>query len=101
MIVDQPNTIGVLPIAVARSVGIEVAYLSSLSSLAMRRAADLYRGSAKTDARDAFVIADAARTIPHTLRRGDTGEETRHRAPTDHQTRPGYDRTTRWPSRNG
>jgi hypothetical protein len=33
---------------------------------AMRRIADL--GRAKTDARDAFVIADAARSLPHTLR---------------------------------
>ncbi|MGC4773029.1 IS110 family transposase, partial [Micromonospora sp. DT44] len=32
-------------------------------------------GSAKTDARDAYVIADAARTLPHTLRRVDTGDE--------------------------
>jgi hypothetical protein len=34
----------------------------------MRRIADLYPGEAKTDARDAFIIADAARTMPHTLR---------------------------------
>ena len=54
VIVDQPNTIGALPIAVARSMGIQVAYLPGL---AMRRAADLYPGNAKTDARDAFVIA--------------------------------------------
>lgn len=73
MIVDQPNTIGALPIAVARSMGIQVAYLPGL---AMRRAADLYPGNAKTDARDAFIIADAARTMPHTLRRVNAGEET-------------------------
>ena len=36
--------------------------------LAMRRIADLHPGTAKTDARDAYVIADAARTLPHTLR---------------------------------
>lgn len=72
VIVDQPNTIGALPIAVARSMGIQVAYLPGL---AMRRAADLYPGSAKTDARDAFIIADAARTMPHTLRRVDLGED--------------------------
>jgi transposase len=30
--------------------------------------ADLYPSEAKTDARDAFIIADAARTMPHTLR---------------------------------
>ncbi len=73
VIVDQPNTIGALPIAVARSLGIQVAYLPGL---AMRRAADLYPGHAKTDARDAFVIADAARTMPYTLRRVDASEET-------------------------
>lgn len=73
VIVDQPNTIGALPIAVARAMGIQVAYLPGL---AMRRAADLYPGNAKTDARDAFVIADTARSMPHTLRRVDAGEET-------------------------
>lgn len=73
VVVDQPNTIGALPIAVARSMGITVAYLPGL---AMRRAADLYPGNAKTDARDAFIIADTARTMPHTLRRVDAGEET-------------------------
>jgi transposase len=72
VVVDQPATIGALPIAVARDVGCEVAYLPGL---AMRRIADLHPGSAKTDARDAFVIADAARTMPRTLRRVDAGEE--------------------------
>lgn len=61
VVVDQPNTIGALPIAVARSMGIEVAYLPGL---AMRRIADIHPGNAKTDARDAFIIADAARTMP-------------------------------------
>ena len=41
----------------------------------MRRIADLHPGSAKTDARDAYVIADAARALPRTLRRVDVGEE--------------------------
>ncbi|MFC7626115.1 IS110 family transposase, partial [Microlunatus sp. GCM10028923] len=72
VVVDQPNTIGALPVAVARAMGIEVAYLPGL---AMRRIADLHPGNAKTDARDAYVIADAARTMPHTLRRVDVGEE--------------------------
>lgn len=40
VIVDQPNTIGALPIAVARDSGCEVAHLPGL---AMRKAADLYR----------------------------------------------------------
>lgn len=72
MVVDQPNTIGALPIAVARDVGCTVAYLPGL---AMRKAADLYPGRSKTDARDAFIIADTARTMPHTLRQVDRDNE--------------------------
>jgi hypothetical protein len=34
----------------------------------MRKAADLYPGKPKTDARDAFIIADTAPAMPHTLR---------------------------------
>lgn len=73
IVVDQPNTIGALPVAVARDCGHDIAYLPGLS---MRRIADLYPGRAKTDARDAFIIADAARTLPHTLRQIDTGDDT-------------------------
>ena len=73
IVVDQPNTIGALPVTVARSCGHQVAYLPGLS---MRRIADLYPGQAKTDARDAFIIADTARTMPYTLRRVDTGDDT-------------------------
>ncbi|GAA1316030.1 IS110 family transposase [Saccharothrix xinjiangensis] len=73
VVVDQPATIGALPVAVARAAGHQVAYLPGL---AMRRIADLYPGNAKTDARDAHVIADAARTLPHTLRAVDTGDDT-------------------------
>jgi transposase len=73
VVVDQPASIGALPVAVARACGHDVAYLPGL---AMRRIADLYPGNAKTDARDAFVIADAARTLPHTLRHLGTGDET-------------------------
>ncbi|MBP2477609.1 hypothetical protein JOF53_006481 [Crossiella equi] len=69
--VDQPATIGALPVAVARAHGHQVAYLPGL---AMRRIVDLYPGGAKTDARDAYVIADAARTLPHTLRQVGTDE---------------------------
>ncbi|MFJ9800068.1 IS110 family RNA-guided transposase [Streptomyces wuyuanensis] len=65
VVVDQPASIGALPLAVARDSGCQVAYLPGL---AMRRIADLYPGEAKTDAKDAAVIADAARTMPHTLR---------------------------------
>ena len=73
LVVDQPASIGALPVAVARARGHQVAYLPGL---VMRRLADLHPGTAKTDARDAYVIADAARTLPHTLRRVDTGDET-------------------------
>ena len=72
VVVDQPASIGALPVAVARDVGVDVAYLPGL---AMRRIADLHPGNAKTDARDAYVIAEAARTLPHALRRVDTGDE--------------------------
>ncbi|GAA1119462.1 IS110 family transposase [Nesterenkonia jeotgali] len=66
VIVDQPATIGALPVAVAQAVpGIEIAYLPGLT---MRRMADLHAGSAKTDARDAFIIAETARTMPAALR---------------------------------
>jgi hypothetical protein len=66
LVVDQPASIGALVIAVARDMGINVGYLPGLS---MRRLADLHPGEAKTDARDAFIIADAARGLPHTLRK--------------------------------
>lgn len=51
--------------AVVQDMGLDTAYLPGL---AMRRIADLHPGTAKADAGDAFVIADAARTLPHTLR---------------------------------
>lgn len=73
VVVDQPASIGALPLAVARASGCRVAYLPGLT---MRRIADLYPGEAKTDARDAFVIADAARTMPHTLRAIEAADET-------------------------
>ena len=65
LVVDQPATIGALPVAVAQADGILVGYLPGL---AMRRIADLHAGHAKTDPRDAFIIAQAARTLPHALR---------------------------------
>lgn len=64
-VVDQPATIGALPLAVARAQGVEVGYLPGL---AMRRVADLHAGEAKTDVRDAAIIAHTARTMPHALR---------------------------------
>ncbi|MGA5811105.1 IS110 family transposase [Streptomyces cellulosae] len=73
VVVDQPASIGALPLAVARDAGCEVAYLPGLT---MRRIADLYPGEGKTDARDAAIIADAARTMPHTLRSIELDDET-------------------------
>ena len=64
-VVDQPATIGALPLAVARAEAVEVGYLPGL---AMRRIADIHAGEAKTDARDAAVIAHGARSMPHALR---------------------------------
>jgi hypothetical protein len=71
-VVDQPATIGALPVTIAQASGIEVGYLPGL---AMRRIADLHPGEAKTDARDAMIIASAARTMPHTLRNVETADE--------------------------
>lgn len=66
LVVDQPSTIGALPVAVAQNLeDVEVAYLPGLT---MRRVADLHAGSAKTDARDAYIIAETARTMPTALR---------------------------------
>ena len=72
VVVDQPATIGALAVAVAQDMGITVGYLPGLS---MRRIADLTPGSAKTDAKDAAVIAGAARSMPHTLRAINASDE--------------------------
>ena len=72
VVVDQPATIGALAVAVAQDMGFTVGYLPGLS---MRRIADLTPGSAKTDAKDAAVIAGAARSMPHTLRAISTSDE--------------------------
>ncbi|MFI6289569.1 IS110 family transposase [Streptomyces sp. NPDC051018] len=66
-------SIGALPLTVARAAGCRVAYLPGPW---MRRAADLHPGEAKTIARDAFVIAETARSLPHTLRAVDRDDET-------------------------
>jgi transposase len=58
LVIDQPGSIAQLVIAVAGRRAVPVAYVPGL---VMRRAADLYPGEAKTDRRDAFVLADTAR----------------------------------------
>ena len=57
--IDQPGSIAQLALAVAARRGTPVAYVPGL---VMRRAADLYPGEAKTDRRDAYVLADTGRT---------------------------------------
>lgn len=73
LVVDQPKTIGALPVAIAQDMGITVSYLPGLT---MRRVADLHPGEAKTDARDAYIIAETARTMPHTLHAITVADET-------------------------
>lgn len=57
----------------ARGCGCTVGYLPGL---AMRQAADFYPGRSNTVRRDAFIIADTARTMLHTLRAVDRDDET-------------------------
>jgi hypothetical protein len=59
LVIDQPDSIAQLAIAVAARRQVPVAYVPGL---VMRGAADLYPGEGKTDRRDAYVIADTART---------------------------------------
>ncbi len=58
LVIDTTGSAASLLIEAAAARRISVAYVSGL---AMRRAADLYAGAAKTDPKDAFVLADYAR----------------------------------------
>jgi hypothetical protein len=69
-VADQPAPFGALPVAVARVCGHQIA---DPPGPVVRRLAELHPGTAKIDVRDAWVIAGAARTLPHTLRRVDAG----------------------------
>ena len=62
VVIDQPGSIGQLVLVVAGELETPVAYVPGL---VMRRAADLYPGEAKTDPRDAYILADTARTRRH------------------------------------
>lgn len=57
-VVDQPASGAQLLLSLAATHDVPVAYVTGLQ---MRRAADLYAGSAKTDPIDAWVLADFAR----------------------------------------
>lgn len=72
LVVDQPGSLASLVLAVAARRGIPVAYVPGL---VMRRAADLYPGEAKTDRRDAFVLADTGRTRRHQVHWLDAGDD--------------------------
>ena len=72
LVVDQAGSLAKLVITVAARHGVPVAYVPGL---VMRRAADLYPGEAKTDRRDAFVLADFGRTRRRQLHWTDTGSD--------------------------
>jgi len=65
VVVDQPKNIGALTLACAARAGCQTGYLPPL---VMRRAADMFGGTAKTDRRDAQAIAATARALPGSVR---------------------------------
>lgn len=72
LVIDQPGSIAQLALAIAAEREVPVAYVPGL---VMRRAADLYPGEAKTDKRDAYVIADTGRTRRHQVHWLDLGSD--------------------------
>jgi len=58
LVIDMTASGAQLLLAIAAERGVPVAYVTGLQ---MRRAAELYAGTAKTDPRDAWVLADFAR----------------------------------------
>ena len=64
VVVDQSRNIGALALARARVAGMSAAYLPGLAA---HGAARLFAGDAKTDERDAMVIAKTALGIPDAL----------------------------------
>lgn len=63
--VDQPGSIGALTVAVAQAQGLPVVYLPGRR---MRHVAQTFAGQTKTDVRDARIIAETARSMPHAVR---------------------------------
>ena len=72
VVIDMTASAAQLLLTVAAERGVAVAYVTGLQ---MRRAADLYAGSAKTDPRDAWVLADFARRNADRLAWIDVGDE--------------------------
>jgi transposase len=58
LVIDMPSSAAQLLLTIAHTRRVPVAYVTGLQ---MRRAAELYAGAAKTDPRDAWVLADFAR----------------------------------------
>lgn len=75
IVVDQTGSISSLLFAVARDMGLALGFLTPV---AMSRAIDMY-GGAKTDARDAMVIAEVACGIPRLVKPVDEKTPERHR----------------------
>lgn len=65
LVVDQTRNIGALALSRAAAAGMECAYLPGSAA---HRAAGLFPGDAKTDERDALVIARTALGVPDALR---------------------------------
>ena len=65
VVVDQPNNIGRLTVAIAQDIGVDVRYLPGL---AMRQLSRIHAGNSKTDVRDAYIIAYAGKYLPESLR---------------------------------
>lgn len=72
VVVDQPNNIGRLTVAVAQAVGADVRYLPGL---AMRQLSRVHVGNSKTDVRDAYIIAHTGLNLPDALRSVDRIDE--------------------------
>ena len=76
VVVDQPGSLASLLIAVADSLGVARGFITPT---AMSRAIDMYGGDLKTDAHDAFVIAEVGASLPRIVkpideRQGDRSE---------------------------
>ena len=65
VVVDQRRNIGALAISRAMAAGLAVAYLPGIAA---HQASRLFAGDAKTDERDALVIAKTALGIPESLK---------------------------------
>lgn len=75
IVVDQPGSMSSLLIAIARSMHVEVGFMTPM---AMSKAIDMY-GNAKTDAHDAMIIAEVACGIPRLIKPIDERSEERRR----------------------